>query len=34
MIAAVCIRLESALATNNVDDFRKFEASGLRLVSA
>ncbi len=30
-IAATCLRVDAELATNNVDDFRRFEPAGLRL---
>ena len=34
LIAATCLRLGAAIATNNLDDFRRFEPMGLRVLSA
>ncbi len=34
LIAATCLRLNAAIATDNVGDFRLFEPAGLRVVSA
>jgi predicted nucleic acid-binding protein len=34
MIAAVCLRLDASLATSNVQDFKPFERSGLRIIAA
>jgi len=33
LIAATCLRVGAVLATNNVDDFRRFEPAGLRLAT-
>lgn len=33
LIAATCLRLGAPLATDNADDFRRFEPMGLRLAS-
>jgi predicted nucleic acid-binding protein len=32
LIAATCLRFDAELATNNPDDFRRYEQAGLRLV--
>ena len=34
MIAAAALRAEATLATADIDDFRRFEPAGLRIVSA
>ena len=34
LIAATCIRLHAALATNNISDFARFQPIGLRLAAA
>ncbi len=34
LIAATCLRLSAAIATDNLADFRPFEAAGLRLISS
>lgn len=31
IIAAICLRLNASIATNNLDDFRPFEPFGLRI---
>ena len=33
MIAATCLRLGAVIATDNIDDFRRFEPMGLRVLS-
>jgi predicted nucleic acid-binding protein len=34
LIAATCLRLRARLATENVDDFRRFETMGLQVLTA
>jgi predicted nucleic acid-binding protein len=34
LIAATCLRLGASIATNNLDDFQRFEAMGLRVLPA
>jgi predicted nucleic acid-binding protein len=34
LIAATCLRLSAWIATSNLDDFRRFEPMGLRVLSA
>ena len=34
MIAAIALRMDASIATTNLADFRRFEASGLRVATA
>lgn len=34
LIAATCMRLGAPIATENIDDFRRFEPMGLKILSA